>query len=475
MLAATIRKPWNKYRLMHALAVSHWARHDAKQNPQVPAEEAYSALETRLAHSFDDRAAGLFAKREQALKSDRVAAIEHALGNNERALPALVRAVKGRIHAARIKANTGWVKVREVARQRYQELQDFKRENLLTREASYPPVIHAIGICTFAFVVETAVNATLFAEASQAGLAGGAQKAMTLSLPNIVLGLMAGFWGLRARHHVLPLLHHKGSIVTVLALTLAALWNFYVGHLRLLAEHLTHNRQQLRLSEWHDVRAQMLADPMAPFASSQAVALMLLGLIVVAIALWEGLDGFSDRYPGFARVDRRYRRAVRDVTAVKSSMFRSVARYTRRGIRDIHKLRRAAHRNTREALHILGRAAGVIIKFDSRILEEHSVHRQCLYEYQQLNRRHRDQVPARFASSQLPGTRATRPVYDWQRARTDIQSRAQQTNDAADHALAELERHRLIVMAEIENESSQLVRTPVLLPPPRLSLAAEPV
>jgi hypothetical protein len=471
MLPAALRKPFKQNRLMHALAVPHWARYDAKQDTPVPTNNTWAPIETRIGDRFDHDVTEILATRERKLKSERVAAIDNELREDERVFPALVDETKARIYAARLKFNTRWSQVRERARERYQDLQDFKHEHMLKREATYHPIILAFGVCAIAFVGETAVNAALFAEVSRWGLAGGAMNAMTLSLPNIVLGLAAGFWGMRARQHIRPLIHHTGTIVTVITLSSALAWNLYVGHFRLFAERLSHTRQELRLSDWQGVRAQIVNDPLAPFASSQAVALMFVGLIVVAIALADGLDGFSDRYPGFARVDRRYRRALKDVAAIKASMLRTFKRLTRRGIRSVLKHQRAAAAKIREALRILNGARGTIVKYESRIDESFWVHREVLCEYQQLNARHRDQVPDRFATVQFPGSRAARPVYDWQAARAEIQSRAEQANAAARNATAELHKHRLAIISAIEAESAQVTRAPVLLPPPRITFA----
>jgi hypothetical protein len=310
--------------------------------------------------------------------------------------PPLVDATKRTIYAARLKHNTAWTRVRDRARQRQQDLQDFKNENMLKRDCVDHPLILAIGICAIAFVIESAVNAVLLQEVSRWGLAGGAINAMTLSGPNLVLGLTAGIWGLRARNHIKPLIHHSGSIVTVLSLCLAVAWNLIVGHVRLHAEYLSHTRQELRLSDWQPVRAQIFADPTAPFMSAPAVVLMLLGLVVLTVALFDGLYGFADPYPGFSRVDRRNRRAQRDVIATKKIIFRTLRRLTRRGVHNINHERRSHQRKAREGLRILENARGVIIKFQSRIDDKAWAYDECLAEYQALNARHREHVPARF-------------------------------------------------------------------------------
>lgn len=470
----SVRNRWNKWRLMQELAVRPHARYDAKENPPVPQNGSWAPLEMRIGQRFDDQVAVLLAERERALKSERVAAINNELGNGEHTYSALVRTTKDRITAARIKWNTAWSQVRDIARLRYKDLQDFKRENLLKRDAVYHPPILAIGVCASAFVAETAVNGALFAEVSRWGLTGGAFNAATLSLPNIVLGLAAGFWGLRACHHIRPLIHHMGIVVTGVSLALALLWNFYVGHLRLLAERLSHTRQELRFADWQAVRARILDDPSAPFASSQALILMLVGLIVVAIALWDGLDGFSDRYPGFARVDRKYRRALADIAAFKASIFAQLARLTRRAIRKVTRQQRTHANKTREAHLILDRARGIITQSDSRIDAQLWVHRECLCEYQQLNAQHRHQVPDRFATLEFPGNRAERPVYDWRGARAEIQKRAKDADHVAVAAIAELERHHLEIMATIEAESATVTTVAVPLAP-LITLQPRPV
>ena len=73
------------------------------------------------------------------------------------------------------------------------DLEKFKAQNGITREASYPnSKILYIGIIMVILLSETSLNAYFFAKGNELGLIGGAAQALIISLINIVFAFFLG-------------------------------------------------------------------------------------------------------------------------------------------------------------------------------------------------------------------------------------------------------------------------------------------
>jgi hypothetical protein len=431
--------------------------------------------EIKLHERLEHHVGALKHARDRAMRSERVNAIANDLTADERSFHDLVRDAKNDIWVARLKFNAKWFQARQLIAQRRGELDQFKREHLLKRDAIYHSPVLAIGILLLACVLETAVNAALFAQVSSWGYIGGALYSLALSLPNLALGFMAGFWGLRGRNHIHPPIRWCATMVLLVAVAGAAFWNFYVGHLRALAELRAESRQPLLLTQWRDVSAQISNDPAAVLASPQAILLIAAGVVVFIIALLDGLDGFADRYPGFAKIDRRLRAALADAHALKWKFFAELTRLTQTGIDRIDARAGLVDRKCREGQRILDRARTIISRYSHRAAQEFWVYRATMRDYQSLNRRLRvdDTIPRRFDEPISPDVEL--PEYDWKDMREKIRAAARAASHAADEATITLIDHRLSIIDEIDREGLQPSAAPSLLPPPLTKPATERV
>ena len=466
MLTSALKRHAKKLLLMSALSVRQHARYDARQTPPQPCEDTCSPTETKLRERLEHQVATLVHARDHALRTERVNAIANDLAADERSFDDLVRDTKNEIWVARLKFNATWTEARQFIARRREDLAQFKQEHLLKRDAVYHSLVLAVGVLLLACVAETAVNAALFAQVSSWGYAGGALNSLALSLPNLGLGFIAGFWGLRGRSHIQPAVRWAATIALILAITGVAIWNFYVGHLRILAELRAESRRPLLLSQLRDVTNQISTDPAAVLASPQAVLLIAFGIVIFIIALYDGLDGFADRYPGFAKVDRRLRSALTAALTLKWQFFAQLTKLTEAGINRIDARASLIDHKCQEGLRILDRARTIIGRYNHRAAEELWIYRAAIREYQSLNRRLRDDhtVPPRFDEPIAPDV--VLPVYDWHGMREKIRAAARAATDAADDAAITLIDHRLSTIDAIDREGLEPNQTPSLLPPP---------
>jgi len=124
--------------------------------------------------------------------------------------------------------STSWFKMRPVSRQlrsrvffangpaladcireeknRLADLENFKAENRLVRDAHYPssPLL-AFGILAILVLLEAGINGVLFADGSDQGLFGGWLEALVLSITNVGAAFLFG-------RMVVPQLHRRGFI-----------------------------------------------------------------------------------------------------------------------------------------------------------------------------------------------------------------------------------------------------------------------
>ncbi len=89
---------------------------------------------------------------------------------------------------------------------RLADLENFKAENGLVRDAHYPssPLL-AFGILSILVLLEAGINGVLFADSSDQGLFGGWLEALVLSITNVGAAFLFG-------RMVLPQLHRRGLI-----------------------------------------------------------------------------------------------------------------------------------------------------------------------------------------------------------------------------------------------------------------------
>jgi hypothetical protein len=467
------RRLGQKFLLTSSHSVKPHARFDARQSPPQPSDDVLSLTEQKLQDWFKHRMTALIIARNHALRGERVNAISTDLAAEERSFDDIVRDTKNDIWVARLKFNPTWNDALEHIRQRRKDLDHFKREHLLQREAAYHSPLLAIGVLSVACVAETVVNATLFAQVSTSGLMGGATFSIALSLPNLALGFIAGFCGFRGLHHVQPMVRWSAAACTVVCLALGAIWNLFVAHLRTLAELRAEVRRPFLVSDWHDLVAQISVDPAAILASPHAIILMLVGLLVFVVAAHDGYDLVADRYPGFARVARRLQSAIADADNLKWRCFKQLTALTQKGLDRVQRRVQAIEKKCNEALHILDRARTIIGRFNRRAADDLWVYRATVREYQSLNRRLRGDltVPRRFDEPLANDIEL--PEYDWRGMREKIRAARQAATDAADGTAARLADHLLMTMQQIDGQASNPNAMPSLPPPPLSQPAKE--
>jgi len=196
--------------------------------------------------------------------------------------------------------------------QRQRELRAFRHEHRLSRGAHYKEsMAMVVGVLLGVFVLESLLNGSLFSQIVSNGLVGGAFVAGTISLINIVLGIVAGLWGWRLISHRKPHIRVVGSAITLLCHLFALFWNLFVAHFREVAETMSLQPDfDFDLARLQGATFAHIAEyGLLGLDSLQSWALLLLGILIHFVAAKEGWDDVADRYLDYKAVDRRARDA----------------------------------------------------------------------------------------------------------------------------------------------------------------------
>lgn len=186
------------------------------------------------------------------------------------------------------------------------DLRGFEEKNRLAPLSAHyknDTAMFGSGLVAIA-IAEGGLNAFLFQEMQDQGLAGGLMVALAVSFANIFLGLGAGFLGWRLIVHVKPLLRLLGAALTGLFMAAALALHLALGDLR---EAITHRADAqidflviLQPWRWFDYTSP------APFV------LFVVGIAAFVVAALKGRGGtwgVVAPYWGHDVFDRRYRAA----------------------------------------------------------------------------------------------------------------------------------------------------------------------
>lgn len=192
------------------------------------------------------------------------------------------------------------------------DLQAFKRENGLRREADYPlSKVNAFGWLGLMLIGETILNSSFFSQGSDQGLLGGAFVALIISMLNVLIGWGTGFLFLRWKNHISSFRKFSGLFITFLAFLIAILGNLFVGHYR--------DAMKIDPDIGGALAVQNFFSGPFNLLDFYSWVLFALGTLVFSLALFKGYK-WDDVYPGFGRVTRIVQNTKEDLWDAKNEL-----------------------------------------------------------------------------------------------------------------------------------------------------------
>ena len=216
-------------------------------------------------------------------------------------------------------------------REMHRELRHFKADHCLYRSAFYlPSRILACALLIGVIVGEALLNAKLFAAVDPMGLLGGWLQALIISVLNVLPSFLVGILVLRNLHHVRLWRRLLATTALVIYIGLILAYNLLVSHYRIA----------LSVDPAHALALagpSLLATPFLIASHLEALMLFLLGLFASAVAMLDGYTLFDDRYPGFGKIDRRYRDKLKAYDEVKRQFRRTIEAVVTKASREIDR------------------------------------------------------------------------------------------------------------------------------------------
>jgi len=273
-------------------------------------------------------------------------------------------------------------------------------------------VEQAIAILVFIMLVEGAFNALLFKDAQSAGLLGGLLVAFGVSAVNVLFGVTAGFCGLRYLNHPAMPAKVAGGVIAGLCIFLGIFLNFFVAHFRdAVEEGLVAAEAAGTLAEFSmfQIPPGLVVRDMFPniigFDSFVALALLILGLTVFALAVYEGYDRISDPYPGYGRVWRKERKAYEHRQQLREDLRGDLSGYfsaSRMWFETQLSRHAMAKREIEKAMNLLESRRDIAVSIAAKAADEE---RGLKVAYRQAHRRTRNSLRDKL------GEQAACPAY----------------------------------------------------------------
>ena len=269
-----------------------------------------------------------------------------------------------------------------------------------------------IAILIFVMIVEGCFNALLFKDAQSSGLLGGMMIAFGVSAVNVLFGVTGGFFGLRYLNHPVQAFKIMGGIIAGLCIMLGIFLNLFVAHFRDAVEaglHAAMAAGSLAGFSMFDITPGQVIGEMFPnifgLDSLVAIGLLVIGLTVFAIAIYEGYDKLSDRYPGYGRVWRKERLAYEKRQAVRNGVRDDLSDYFTRcrfWFETQHSRHTTAKREIEKAMNELEERRDLAVSIAARAGDQE---RSLKVAYRQAHRRQRN------ALRDILGDQAEVPAY----------------------------------------------------------------
>jgi len=189
------------------------------------------------------------------------------------------------------------------------DLQSFRKENKIRREAHYPESHwQTVGILFLALIIESVLNGSMLAAGSDEGLVGGFFLALVISLINIMVGFLNGWMFLRYKNHISKLKAIGGIFGSLVCFSAALLFNLLIAHYR---EALVNNPDDAG-----HVAVESIKSGLFSINDVQSWLLFGLGLIFMILAVYKGYYQ-DDEYPGYGGLSKRKKRAKEEVYELK--------------------------------------------------------------------------------------------------------------------------------------------------------------
>ncbi|WP_419656057.1 uncharacterized protein Dvar_51600 [Desulfosarcina variabilis str. Montpellier] len=202
-----------------------------------------------------------------------------------------------------VHASPELIKLRVSERKARRDLNRFKADHHLQRNAVYPESYVKHFAVLFAFLLaECIANTYFFSANSDLGYLGGFFQALVVSIANVGLSYVFGWFGFTQLNHRNLMRKFIGGLSAI----------FYLGAIGTFHLLIAHYRDLLTIDPDNAIMLTLTRFRQDTFAldSLESVIVFVIGAIISILAVGKGY-AHDDRYPGYGAVDRLHKDAER--------------------------------------------------------------------------------------------------------------------------------------------------------------------
>jgi len=228
----------------------------------------------------------------------------------------------------------------------YRWRQDFREKHRLSRPANeFGGWLKTFALVFMLILVETVLNGYLFAQQNALGLVGGALAALLVSIANVGMSSLLGFY-CRFVLHRNWILKFLGFAMIVLWIVLAMGFNLAVAHFRDALESV---------GDWGEAAQRatetLISQPLS-LASIESWLLVVIGALISIFAFLKGIYT-DDPYLGYGKVSRSVLKARENYSDLTSDAIEKLEDHRDNAIHSLQDAHEEVRRGISEAVDAL--------------------------------------------------------------------------------------------------------------------------
>jgi len=273
-------------------------------------------------------------------------------------------------------------------REQHARLRAFReRHAIIGPPRSRKSIWLVVGIAIVAFSIEVILGAVFFSERSPAGLVGGINTAILISLINVAIGAIMG---LISRHLSLKGFGNKllGFLGWIGFFTFAIAFNFLVAHFRKALEEMP----------WEEaaaaVRESMIASPL-DLGNFNAIIIALFGFLVAVMSFID-IRIWQDPRPGYNAIYNDLQGAIDDYAEEYETAKNTLDALYDRSSSALNTEALRLRGQVREAASARAAQSTLCANLDAFLTESEQVANALLRSYREANERARETKPPAY-------------------------------------------------------------------------------
>lgn len=253
----------------------------------------------------------------------------------------------------------------------------FRKVNDLVRQPQYPEsnIFHLSIIATI-IIIEIILNGIFLSRGSELGVLGGVISASIITAVNILMAFLYGRYGFPQLWHSNVKNKLFGILSTIIYLSGLIAFSLLVGHYRAALQADPFEATRIAIATFH-------ANPFG-IDDFNGWVLMSISIVVSILAAIEFLRA-DDLYPGYGKIDRKYKKTRGDLDFAIDALYRRSSDEVLKHEEGLHKLNENANGFITAYEVLLDQSEKIVTRFDSFCGEAEKFYGSLIEVYRSSN------------------------------------------------------------------------------------------